>query len=63
METRMFFLWDMKEDGIIKTVWMRGKENLVDLFTKNLAGPAYQKCARTFVGDDEYNEKQFTFFK
>ena len=56
----MFFIGDMKEAGIIKTVWLRRTENPVDLFTKNLAGPAFQKCARVFVGDDEYNQKKVT---
>ena len=48
IETRMFYLRDMKEAGIIKTVWLRGDENPVDMFTKNLAGPAFQKCAKVF---------------
>ena len=58
MESRMFFLRDMKEAGVITTKWLRGTENPVDIFTKNLAGPAFQKCAKVFVGNDEYNSKQ-----
>ena len=54
METRMFFLRELKEAGVLLTKWMRGDENPVDMFTKNLSGPAFEKCARTFVGDDEY---------
>ena len=61
METRMFFLRDMKEEGIIKTIWLKGDENPVDMFTKNLAGPAFQKCAKVFVGEDEYMEKKVAF--
>ena len=34
--------------------WLKGSENPVDMFTNNLSGPAFEKCARTFVGDDEY---------
>ena len=60
IETRMFYLRDMKEAGIIKTVWLRGDKFPVDIFTKNLAGPAFQKCAKTFVGLDEYNNKIVT---
>ena len=61
IETRMFFLRDMKEEGVIKTVWTKGKDNPVDMFTKNLTGPLFQKCAKVFVGDDEYNEKKVAF--
>ena len=55
METRMFFLRDLQEDGIIEVKWLRGKDNPVDIFTKNLAGPDFNKCGCVFVGDDEYN--------
>ena len=58
METRMFFLREMKEAGVIETKWVKGNENPVDMFTKNLAGPAFNKCAQVFVGDDEYNSKR-----
>eukprot|EP00957_Ditylum_brightwellii_P113368 8644332-Ditylum_brightwellii.AAC.1 len=51
----MFFLRDLQEDGILKVKWLRGKDNPVDVFTKNLAGPDFNKCGRVFVGDDEYN--------
>ena len=61
IKTRMFFLRDMKEHGIIKTVWTKGNENPVDMFTKNLAGPSFNKCAKVFVGEDEYNSKQVAF--
>ena len=57
----MFFLRDMKEEGVIKTVWTKGKDNPVEIFTKNLAGPLFQKCAKVFVGDDKYNEKKVAF--
>ena len=33
----------MKENGIIKTKWRRGDNNPADMFTKNLAGPAFVK--------------------
>eukprot|EP00957_Ditylum_brightwellii_P099875 7610697-Ditylum_brightwellii.AAC.1 len=57
METRMFFLHDLKEARIIEVHWLKGDENPVDLFTKNLAGPAFNKCAKVFVGEDEYIKK------
>ena len=60
MDTRMFFLRELKEQGILNVVWHKGSENPVDMFTKNLAGPAFNKFARVFVGDDEYNKKKTT---
>eukprot|EP00957_Ditylum_brightwellii_P175365 13349619-Ditylum_brightwellii.AAC.1 len=32
-------------------------ENPVDLFTKNLVGPAFNKCMKIFVGEDDYVKK------
>jgi hypothetical protein len=54
METCMFFLRDLQEANLIKVEWRRGDENPVDMYTKNLAGPAFNKCAKVFVGDDKY---------
>ena len=54
METKMFFLRDLKEDGILETKWLKGTENPVDMFTKNLGGHAYNKCAKSFVDEDKY---------
>ena len=56
----MFCLREMKETGIMDTEWLRGRENPVDMFTKNLAGPAFNKCAKKFVGVDEHNNKTVT---
>ena len=55
IKTHMFFLRDMKKEGIIKTVWTKLTENPVDMFTKKSDGPAFQKCAKTFIGEDEYH--------
>ena len=59
MDTRMFFLRELKEAGIMKIQWVRGNENPVDMFTKNLSGPDFEKCARTFIGDDKYMNCQW----
>ena len=50
----MFFLRDLNEAGIIETKWLNWIENPVDIFTKNLGGPDYNKCANTFVGENKY---------
>jgi hypothetical protein len=34
--------------------WIKGSENNADAFTKNLDGPAFEKCIRTLVGQDVY---------
>ena len=39
---------------------MKGNENPVDMFTKNLAGLAFNKFSWLFVGDNEYNSKNIT---
>jgi hypothetical protein len=32
--------------------WIKGSENDADVFTKNLDGPAFEKCIRALVGQD-----------
>ena len=46
METRVFFLLNLQEDLIIKVKWIKGTKNPIDMFTKNLPEPAYNKCAK-----------------
>lgn len=57
METRMFFLRELKEQGILTIEWLKGSENPVDMLTKNLNGPTFNKHAEKFVGKDEYCEQ------
>ena len=49
IETRQHFLRDLKEEGILKIVWIPGSENEADMFTKNLAGPEFNKHAGTVL--------------
>ena len=51
VEVRQYFLRELKEEGIIKTVWLSGDKNSTDLFTKNLGGPAFEKHAGVYVND------------
>ena len=51
---KMNFLRDLKEQGIIKIIWISGEENEADLFTKNLGGPAFNKHGSVYYGQDEY---------
>ena len=51
---KCFFLRELKEEGLIITNWIKGGDNPVDLFTKNLSRGPYEKCIKTFVGEDQY---------
>ncbi len=37
--------------------WIKGSENDADVFTKNLDGPAFEKCINTLVGQDVYKNQ------
>eukprot|EP00957_Ditylum_brightwellii_P033822 2563592-Ditylum_brightwellii.AAC.1 len=52
----MFFLRNLKVAGIIKLKWKKGDQNLVEMFTKKLAGPAFIKCSKFFLGEDQYSK-------
>ena len=54
IETRHWFLRDLKEMEIIKPVWIPSGENSSDLFTKNLDGPLFDKHTAVYCGVDEY---------
>ena len=55
VDVRQNFLRELKEDGILIIRWISGDENDTDIHTKNLAGPLFEKHARTYFGSDEYN--------
>jgi hypothetical protein len=40
--------------------WIKGLENNADAFTKNLDGPAFEKCIRTLAGQDVHMKKSST---
>ena len=51
--TKIEFLHMHKENGVLEVVWMPGKDNDADMFTKNLRGPLFHRFAQVFVGKDE----------
>ena len=57
IQTRVFFLRDLKEEGILKIVWKKAVNNNVDMFTNNLAGQHYNECYKDFVGDNDNNNE------
>ncbi len=40
--------------------WIKGSENHADASTKNLDGPAFEKCITTLVGQDVHMRKSPT---
>jgi hypothetical protein len=45
------FLQELKEQGLLRVVWIPTDENSADLFTKNLPGPLFEKHANVFIGN------------
>jgi hypothetical protein len=54
VKIRQYFLRDLKEDNLVKVMWIPTLENSTDLFTKNLYGPLLEKHIRIYVGSDVY---------
>jgi len=45
IDVRYYFLHELKEAGLVQTVWQHGTNNCADLFTKNLDGAAFRRHA------------------
>jgi len=41
------------EDGFVKIIFVRTKENQADIFTKNISGPTYEHHSGELVGTKE----------
>ena len=54
METREYYLRELKEKSILVVKWKAGAENSSDMFTKNLPKKEFNKHAAVYVGSDEY---------
>ena len=54
VEVKQMFLRELKESKVIDTNWIPGEEMRSDIYTKNLAGPLFEKHGSKFVGKDEY---------
>ena len=52
IDTQNYFLHELKEQGIIKTKWRSGNNNSSDLFTKNPAGPTFERHTKVYCGDN-----------
>jgi hypothetical protein len=54
IDTRFYFLRELKEADLIKTIWRSGTEMSSDVLTKNLARPLFEKHLRVYCGEDQY---------
>ncbi len=43
------FLWELKESKIMDIHRIKGSENDADVYTKNLDGPAFEKCINSLT--------------
>ena len=57
MDTRLNFIRELKEENVIKVVWIAGEDNEADLYTKNLPGLDFNKHASKICGNmGEYHK-------
>ena len=54
IDTRHYFLRELKEKGIIESKLISGNDNSTDLFNKNLANPLFTKHASYYCTDDAF---------
>jgi hypothetical protein len=54
VETRQYFLRQLKEENISKVIWTPGELNSSDLYTNNMARAGLEKHTKAYVGDDKY---------
>ena len=54
--TKIAFLRELKEEGILKVQWTSNVHMSSDIFTKNVGGADFRKHVKTYCGDDEYNK-------
>jgi hypothetical protein len=49
VETRQYFLRQLKEENVIKVIWTPGELNSSDLYTKNLARADFEKHTKAYI--------------
>ena len=52
IDTKQYFLRQLKEEGIIKVVWIPGSKNDADIFTKNLPSPDFRKHRQKYCEEE-----------
>ena len=56
IDTRYHFVREFVEEGFIKIIFVRTKENRSDGFTKNVTGEIYDAHVHTFMAEKTYLE-------
>ena len=54
IEVRQYFLRELKEAGLILTIWVPGDQMSSDIFTKNVERPLFERHAQNYCGIDQY---------
>ena len=54
INTRYYFLRELKEKDIIESRWIAGSKNSTDLFTKNSANPYFTKHVSYYYTDEDF---------
>jgi len=54
IDTRYYFLRELKEEGVLIFNWISGKINSTDMFTKNLPNPLFTKHAGYYCTDEDF---------
>ena len=54
IDIRMFFVRDLKDEGIIEVRWIPTEDNESDICTKNAKEAAFIRHIKQFVGSDDY---------
>lgn len=57
VDVRYYFLRELKEEGVIKVVWIPSEDNTADLMTKNLNRAAFKKHVGSLRGSDDVVEQ------
>ena len=58
ISVRQHFIREFVEDGIIKVIFVKSKNNDADIFTKNLSKDLFEKHKKTIINGEDYdNEK------
>ena len=58
VDIRYHFVREYIEDGLVQIVFVKSKDNIADIFTKNLDGETFWRHANKFLADDNPNDRK-----
>jgi hypothetical protein len=56
--TKVNFLRELKEEGVLRVIWIPTETNSADMFTKNLQGPLFEKHSKDYVSEVTSTDSQ-----